>query len=194
MLDLVFSLNKCWYTSLQNMLAQLLINNVGSSLCLKNVGIFLKNVATFCWLEIINRKFTWTFVCWKPIPPPDEVEACSPCTNTRPIQSACRSYKRDPVAGRVFFSRRRTEHHRAESPPTPPEQSRGEDMAEKKGAAARKEEVVTREYTINLHKRLHGWYVSTISLPCCFLLPAVLCHSQRDLDRPRCSWCATDAS
>ena len=22
----------------------------------------------------------------------------------------------------------------------------------------RKEEVVTREYTINLHKRLHGWY------------------------------------
>ena len=33
-------------------------------------------------------------------------------------------------------------------------------MAEKKGAAARKEEVVTREYTINLHKRLHGWYPS----------------------------------
>jgi large subunit ribosomal protein L31e len=26
-----------------------------------------------------------------------------------------------------------------------------------KGAAGRKEEVVTREYTINLHKRLHGW-------------------------------------
>uniref|UniRef100_A0A0D9X9J2 60S ribosomal protein L31 n=1 Tax=Leersia perrieri TaxID=77586 RepID=A0A0D9X9J2_9ORYZ len=31
-------------------------------------------------------------------------------------------------------------------------------MVEKKGGAARKEEVVTREYTINLHKRLHGWY------------------------------------
>ncbi|KAL6646124.1 hypothetical protein ACP70R_017732 [Stipagrostis hirtigluma subsp. patula] len=29
-------------------------------------------------------------------------------------------------------------------------------MGEKKGGAARKEEVVTREYTINLHKRLHG--------------------------------------
>ncbi|GJN03924.1 hypothetical protein PR202_ga21423 [Eleusine coracana subsp. coracana] len=31
-------------------------------------------------------------------------------------------------------------------------------MAERKGkgGAARKEEVVTREYTINLHKRLHG--------------------------------------
>ena len=28
-------------------------------------------------------------------------------------------------------------------------------MVENKG---RKEEVVTREYTINLHKRLHGWY------------------------------------
>ncbi|CAA6672334.1 unnamed protein product [Spirodela intermedia] len=26
-----------------------------------------------------------------------------------------------------------------------------------KGAKGRKEEVVTREYTINLHKRLHGW-------------------------------------
>uniref|UniRef100_A0A0E0QKX5 60S ribosomal protein L31 n=2 Tax=Oryza TaxID=4527 RepID=A0A0E0QKX5_ORYRU len=32
-------------------------------------------------------------------------------------------------------------------------------MVEKKGGAARKEEVVTREYTINLHKRLHSWYV-----------------------------------
>ncbi|KAI5397332.1 60S ribosomal protein L31, variant 3 [Lathyrus oleraceus] len=27
-----------------------------------------------------------------------------------------------------------------------------------KGASGRKEEVVTREYTINLHKRLHGWF------------------------------------
>ncbi|KAH0465796.1 hypothetical protein IEQ34_005899 [Dendrobium chrysotoxum] len=26
-----------------------------------------------------------------------------------------------------------------------------------KGSKGRKEEVVTREYTINLHKRLHGW-------------------------------------
>jgi large subunit ribosomal protein L31e len=26
-----------------------------------------------------------------------------------------------------------------------------------KTSAGRKEEVVTREYTINLHKRLHGW-------------------------------------
>jgi large subunit ribosomal protein L31e len=31
-------------------------------------------------------------------------------------------------------------------------------MVEKGSKAARKEEVVTREYTINLHKRLHGWY------------------------------------
>lgn len=28
----------------------------------------------------------------------------------------------------------------------------------------RKEEVVTREYTINLHKRLHGWYVHVFCL------------------------------
>ncbi|KAM3209878.1 hypothetical protein ACQJBY_064122 [Aegilops geniculata] len=28
--------------------------------------------------------------------------------------------------------------------------------ADKKGGAPRKEEVVTREYTVNLHKRLHG--------------------------------------
>jgi len=50
-------------------------------------------------------------------------------------------------------------------------------MAEKKGAAARKEEVVTREYTINLHKRLHGWYPSPPSLspPCWCLLRAALC-------------------
>jgi large subunit ribosomal protein L31e len=26
-----------------------------------------------------------------------------------------------------------------------------------KASKGRKEEVVTREYTINLHKRLHGW-------------------------------------
>ena len=33
-------------------------------------------------------------------------------------------------------------------------------MADKKQrpGGARKDEVVTREYTINLHKRLHGWY------------------------------------
>ncbi|GJN22043.1 hypothetical protein PR202_gb09572 [Eleusine coracana subsp. coracana] len=32
-------------------------------------------------------------------------------------------------------------------------------MSEKKRpAGSRKDEVVTREYTINLHKRLHGWY------------------------------------
>ena len=33
-------------------------------------------------------------------------------------------------------------------------------MAERKQrpGGARKDEVVTREYTINLHKRLHGWY------------------------------------
>jgi large subunit ribosomal protein L31e len=35
-------------------------------------------------------------------------------------------------------------------------------MVEKKGGAARKEEVVTREYTINLHKRLHGWYTCVL--------------------------------
>ncbi|VAI60186.1 unnamed protein product [Triticum turgidum subsp. durum] len=32
-------------------------------------------------------------------------------------------------------------------------------MSEKKRAPGpRKDEVVTREYTVNLHKRLHGWY------------------------------------
>jgi hypothetical protein len=33
-------------------------------------------------------------------------------------------------------------------------------MSEKKQrpGGARKDEVITREYTINLHKRLHGWY------------------------------------
>jgi large subunit ribosomal protein L31e len=35
----------------------------------------------------------------------------------------------------------------------------GAEMSEKKrGGGTRKDEVVTREYTINLHKRLHGWY------------------------------------
>jgi large subunit ribosomal protein L31e len=34
-------------------------------------------------------------------------------------------------------------------------------MADKKGGAPRKEEVVTREYTVNLHKRLHGWYATS---------------------------------
>ncbi|KAL5208602.1 hypothetical protein ABZP36_033037 [Zizania latifolia] len=39
-------------------------------------------------------------------------------------------------------------------------------MSEKKRAAGtRKDEVVTREYTINLHKRLHGWYRLPTSLP-----------------------------
>jgi large subunit ribosomal protein L31e len=39
-------------------------------------------------------------------------------------------------------------------------------MSEKKQrpSGARKDEVVTREYTINLHKRLHGWY-DTFILP-----------------------------
>ncbi|XBI33778.1 hypothetical protein VPH35_119692 [Triticum aestivum] len=39
-------------------------------------------------------------------------------------------------------------------------------LQEKKGGAPRKEEVITREYTVNLHKRLHGWYAS--SQPCYF--------------------------
>jgi len=34
----------------------------------------------------------------------------------------------------------------------------------KRGAGTRKDEVVTREYTINLHKRLHGWYCPQSSL------------------------------
>jgi large subunit ribosomal protein L31e len=38
-------------------------------------------------------------------------------------------------------------------------------MADKKGGAPRKEEVVTREYTVNLHKRLHGWYATSLPLP-----------------------------
>lgn len=36
-----------------------------------------------------------------------------------------------------------------------------------KGSKARKEEVVAREYTINLHKRLHGWYFLNTSLYLC---------------------------
>jgi hypothetical protein len=40
MLDPVFPLNKCWCTSFQNMLTQLFMKNVGSTLCLKNVGTF----------------------------------------------------------------------------------------------------------------------------------------------------------
>ncbi|KAF3787251.1 60S ribosomal protein L31 [Nymphaea thermarum] len=31
-----------------------------------------------------------------------------------------------------------------------------------KGGKGRREEVVTREYTINLHKRLHGWFTYDI--------------------------------
>jgi large subunit ribosomal protein L31e len=33
-----------------------------------------------------------------------------------------------------------------------------------KTSRGRKEEVVTREYTINLHKRLHGWYIGSSTL------------------------------
>jgi large subunit ribosomal protein L31e len=44
-------------------------------------------------------------------------------------------------------------------------------MADKKGGAPRKEEVVTREYTVNLHKRLHGWYAT--SRPTLFAILAV---------------------
>lgn len=36
-------------------------------------------------------------------------------------------------------------------------------MVEK--AKGRKVEVVTREYTINLHKRLHGWYSLLVPSP-----------------------------
>jgi hypothetical protein len=36
-------------------------------------------------------------------------------------------------------------------------------MADKASKGARKNEVVTREYTVNLHKRLHGWFVSSSS-------------------------------
>ncbi|KAG8367290.1 hypothetical protein BUALT_Bualt16G0057000 [Buddleja alternifolia] len=43
-------------------------------------------------------------------------------------------------------------------------------MVEKKtSSGGRKEEVVTREYTINLHKRLHGWH------DCIFRLLSDLC-------------------
>ncbi|CAL9748094.1 unnamed protein product [Musa acuminata subsp. burmannicoides] len=48
-----------------------------------------------------------------------------------------------------------------------------------KGNKGRKEEVVTREYTINLHKRLHGWCLSLSPVSLYFLgsllLPAVTC-------------------
>ncbi|MQM21211.1 hypothetical protein Taro_054246 [Colocasia esculenta] len=40
-----------------------------------------------------------------------------------------------------------------------------------KGGKGRKEEVVTREYTVNLHKRLHGWYIASSSH---FYLPFLL--------------------
>jgi len=50
-------------------------------------------------------------------------------------------------------------------------------MAERKGGAARKEEVVTREYTINLHKRLHGWYLSPLWPPCCAMHTALAARS-----------------
>ena len=38
-----------------------------------------------------------------------------------------------------------------------------------KGNKGRKEEVVTREYTINLHKRLHGWCFSLSPVSLYFL-------------------------
>ena len=56
-------------------------------------------------------------------------------------------------------------------------------MAEKKGAAARKEEVVTREYTINLHKRLHGWYPSRHLAGVCCALRAVLARRSGSIAR-----------
>jgi hypothetical protein len=55
-------------------------------------------------------------------------------------------------------------------------------MAERKGkgGAARKEEVVTREYTINLHKRLHGWYFISPSPSCCPLAAIAFCSTCSD--------------
>lgn len=51
----------------------------------------------------------------------------------------------------------------------------------------RKEEVVTREYTINLHKRLHGWYqfiLTFSSLRIFNLFVAIIdwCHAAAQLD------------
>ncbi|WVZ92260.1 hypothetical protein U9M48_038340 [Paspalum notatum var. saurae] len=63
-------------------------------------------------------------------------------------RSACRSYKRHPVSTLGFSSRAAAERNTTLWSLT--------EMADRKGAAARKEEVVTREYTVNLHKRLHG--------------------------------------
>ncbi|XBI79587.1 hypothetical protein VPH35_089002 [Triticum aestivum] len=60
------------------------------------------------------------------------------------------------------LSRRRT----ATTPPWSPPRRGHSRLQEKKGGAPRKEEVITREYTVNLHKRLHGWYAS--SQPCYF--------------------------
>jgi hypothetical protein len=72
--------------------------------------------------------------------------------------------------------------------PAPPA-SRAEpnrpEMAERKGS--RKEEVVTREYTINLHKRLHGWYfISLLLFPCCHRVLFDLVRSRGSASR-RCN-------
>lgn len=53
-----------------------------------------------------------------------------------------------------------------------------------KSNKARKEEIVTREFTINLHKRLHGWYFIFLHFCICrifivdgwFLWNLILCY------------------
>jgi large subunit ribosomal protein L31e len=62
---------------------------------------------------------------------------------------------RHPLSTRVYLL--------SPQPPSNPSEEKGErrrsEMSEKKRAPGpRKDEVVTREYTVNLHKRLHGWY------------------------------------
>ncbi|KAK8963625.1 60S ribosomal protein L31 [Platanthera guangdongensis] len=42
-----------------------------------------------------------------------------------------------------------------------------------KGGKGRKEDVVTQEYTINLHKRLHGWYSIYLLMP--YVSPFIFC-------------------
>jgi hypothetical protein len=63
----------------------------------------------------------------------------------------------------------------------------GDGREERQGRSGRKEEVVTREYTINLHKRLHGWYfISLLLFPCCHRVLFDLVRSRGSASR-RCN-------
>jgi hypothetical protein len=73
MLDPAFSLNKCWCTSFQKNVDSTFMKNVDSTFCLKNVGIFSKEMLQHFvinnydvgWFENNKQQIRWTLMDWK---------------------------------------------------------------------------------------------------------------------------------